>query len=262
MKRYLRIYKAFLKNSVMAESQYRGNFFLLILLNFGWALVYIFLYTFIFKNIDQVGDWTYERSLVLAATFLLITALTSFLFKQNLSRIAQLVYYGGLDLILTKPLSSQFYVSLRQFYLRPFLRFIFGWLVLFTVLFKTNIQINFLLFFSYLFMMLIAVLVGYSLWFMSCCLVFWLGNVENIHEGFYAVLRITALPFDLFPGVLKEFVFFVVPLVFVSTIPAKTLLGLVSLPAVLYGVFIALFLLYLSHALWNYALTTYSSASS
>lgn len=262
MLRLIKIYKSFLKTSIIAEMQHRGNFFLLVLINFGWALVYIFLYNFIFKHIDRVGDWTYQRSLVLASTFLLVRALNSLLFKQNLNKIAQLIYGGDLDLILVKPLSSQFYVSLRQFYLRPFLRFILGWIVLMIVLIQTNIKVGLLGFLNYLFLLSISMVIVYSLWFMSCCLVFWLGNIENIHELFQPILRITALPFDILPGILKEIVFFVIPLVFIATIPAKTLFGLVSWPTILYGAFIAFVLLFLSHKLWNFALTRYVSASS
>lgn len=262
MKRYLRIYKSFLRTSIIADLQYRGSFFLLVLVNLGWGLVYIFLYNFIFRHIDKVGDWTYERSLVLAATFLIVNTLNKFLFRQNLKKFAQMIYYGDLDLVLTKPLSSQFYISLRQFYLRPFIRFILAWLILIIVLLQTNIQVTFLSFLNYLFLLLISTIISYSLWFMSCCSAFWLGNIENIYELFHPILRVTALPFDILPTVLKEVFFLVIPLVFIATIPAKAILGLVSWPTIIYGIFISLFLLYLSHKLWKFALIRYSSASS
>lgn len=246
----------------MAEAQYRVNFFLLIIMNLGWGLVYVFLYVFIFKHIDQVGDWTYERSLVLAATFLLTNTLSKFLFGQNFRRFAQIIYKGDLDLILTKPLSSQFYISLRQFYFRPFVRFILALVVIVTVLIQSEIQITFLSSLSYLFFLLISTIVTYCLLFIGCCSVFWIGNIENIYRFFHPILRATALPFDILPGILKEIFFFVIPLVFISTIPAKALLNLVSWPTVLYGIFIAFVLLFLSCKLWNFALTRYSSASS
>lgn len=262
MWRCLKIYQYFFKNSFAAETQYRANFFLLTLMSLGWGLVYIFLYVFIFAYIDKVGDWTYERSLILGATFLLVHALNGFLFGQNLKKIAQIIYSGDLDLILVKPISSQFYISLRQFYLRPFVRFILAWVVLGIVLTQTNIKVTLLSFLSYLFLLIISTIIVYSLWFMTCCSVFWIGNIENIYELFNPILRTTALPFDILPGVLKEIVFFVIPLVFITTIPAKVLFGLTSWPTVFYGIFIAGLLLFLSHKLWNFALSRYSSASS
>ena len=262
MPNYFKLYRSFVRNSILIDLQYRSNFFLFSLASLGWGLVYIFLYVFIFNNIDKVGDWTYERSLVLAATFLIVNALNKVLFEQNLKRIVFLVYQGDLDLILAKPLSSQFLVSLRQFSLKPFLRFILSWLILGVVLYKAHISINLINFLGFLFMLFISTIIIYSLWFMSCCLVFWLGNIENIYQFFHPVLRTTALPFDILPGILNELMFFVIPLVFIATIPAKTLLGLVSFPTILYGVFIAGFLLYLSHRFWSFCLRHYSSASS
>ncbi|MFC1711357.1 ABC transporter permease [Patescibacteria group bacterium] len=262
MARYLSLYKSFLKASIIAELQYRGNFFLQVLVNLGWGLVYILLYSFIFAHIEKVGDWTYERSLVLAATFLIIQTINKFLFRQNLKKFSQMIYLGDLDLVLTKPLSSQFYISLKQFYLRPFVRFILAIIILLIVLAQTGIKVSFVSFMSFLVIIVISTVIVYSLWFMSCCSAFWLGNIENIYELFHPILRITALPLDILPGFLKEIFFFVIPLVFIATIPAKTLLGLVSWSTILYGFIISIVLLFLSHKLWNFALKNYSSASS
>lgn len=262
MWRYLRLYKNFVKASIITDLQYRGSFFLTALMSLGWGLAYLLLYVFIFQFIDKVGDWTYEGVLILASTMLIVHALCSFLFHNGLKNFSYTVYEGDLDFILLKPLSSQFYISLRQFYLKPFLRFILAWLVLAMVLYNTNVNIAFWGFLIYIFLIIIATIIVYSLWFIICLSVFWLGNIENIYEFFHPILRITSLPFDIFPSPIKEIVFFVIPLVFIATIPAKALLGLATAPTILYGVFISLFLLFLSHKLWHLALKKYSSVSS
>ncbi len=259
MKRHLRLYLSFVKTSLVTELQYRENFFLLTLINFGWGLVYVFLYVFIFQHIDQVGDWTYERSLVLAATFLLVHSLVKSLFRQNLKKIARFVYLGELDSVLLKPVSPQFYLSLRQFYLRPFIRFILGWFILGYVLVQNNITVSLASVVLYLFFLLTSCLIVYSLWFMSCLLSFWFGNIENIYELFHPILRVTALPFDILPGLLANIFFYLLPLTFITTIPAKALLGLISFPYLLYGVFISLLLLFLSSKLLAFALKYYQS---
>lgn len=262
MKRYLNLYFSFVKASFIRESQFRFNLLLTAFINFIWGLVYLLLYKFIFGHITEVGDWNYESLLILAAAFLVVNSLVKTFFELNFSKIATTVYYGDLDLILTKPISSQFYISLRELSFRPFLRFLMGCFVLYFVVLKTNVQITFFNAALFIFLILLSVVLVYALWFISLCLVFWIGNIENIYEFFHPILRFTVIPLDVLPKFLKGFFFFVIPLVFITTIPVKTLVGQASWPTILYGIFIASLLLLLSHKLWNLALTRYSSASS
>jgi ABC-2 type transport system permease protein len=262
MKRYFKIYQKFVQNSLMADLQYRANFFMLLLMNLGWALVYIFLYRFIFNYIQKVGDWDFSRSMVLAATILLIRSFSGLFFRRNFKRFPQLIYQGDLDFILLKPLSAQFYSSLRLFYLRPFIRFVLGWIILLSVIGQNQISPSGVQIAVYLLLLLVSLLIVYSLWFIICCSIFWLGNIENISEAFPPILRVAIFPLDILPGFLKEFFFLVVPLAFMATVPVKALLGLISWPTILYGLFISLFLLFLSTRLWHLGLKTYSSASS
>lgn len=198
----------------------------------------------------------------MAATFLVINSLTKVFFSHNFKKLASLVYYGELDLVLVKPLSSQFYVSLREFSWHTLLRFLMGCSVLLVVATSSKIEISFLNFALFLAMLVFSIVIVYSLWFMSLNLVFWLGNISNIYEFFHPILRLTVIPLDILPPILKHFFFFVFPLAFVITIPVKTLLGLISWPTVFYGIFISLFLLFLSHKVWQFNLKHYSSASS
>lgn len=262
MKRYFKIYFAFLKNSLIREGEYRFNLFFTSLINFLWGLVYLLLYKFIFGHIDEVGDWSYERLLILASAFLVVNSLTKAFFELNFRKIAQLVYYGELDLVLAKPLSSQFFVSLREFSFRPFLRFLMGCLVLVLVVIYSKIKIEPSNIFLFIILLLISLTIVYSLWFLSLNLIFWLGNIENIYELFHPFLRFTVIPLDILPPVAKEIFFFCFPLIFVTTVPVKTLMGLTSWPTIFYGFFITFLLLFLSHKIWQFNLRHYSSASS
>lgn len=261
-KRYLKLYFYFFKASLIREGQFRFNFYLTSLTNFLWGLVYLILYKFIFGYITEVGGWHYENLLVLAATFLLVNSLAKAFFELNFTKFAYRIYYGDLDLILTKPLSSQFYISLREFSFRPFLRFLMACGVLIMVISNNQIKIGLSNIILFLFLIILSLILIYSLWFLTLTLVFWLGNVENIYELFHPFLRFTVIPLDILPKFLKSFFFFIFPLIFITTIPVKTLFGLISWPAIIYGIFISFFLLFLSHKLWNFALKHYSSASS
>jgi ABC-2 type transport system permease protein len=262
MKHWLRLYYFFVKTSIITDLQYRGNFFLLILVYTLWGGAYLSLYLFIFQHLEGVADWNLQRSLTLSATFLIIHALNRMFFARNLRCFPQLVYQGDLDLILIKPISSQFFVSLRRFNFIPLLRFFISCLILILILRQNAAEISFLSFINYFLFLIIATIITYSLWFMICCSIFWLGNIENIFELFHPIFRMTNFPLDILPTILKEILFFIIPLAFITTVPAKALFGFISWPTVFYGIFISLFFFFLSTRLWHLALKTYSSVSS
>src|SRR3989344_4383540 len=114
MKRYLKIFWAFFTNSLIREMQFRSHFWIYVIVNLIWAGLALATFKFIFGQINQVGDWTFPAILLLTAVFYLFDRFFQFLFETNFHRFNFLVNSGDLDLILTKPLSAQFFISLRQ----------------------------------------------------------------------------------------------------------------------------------------------------
>ncbi len=50
---------------------------------------------------------------VLTGSFLIVEGLSAALFHRNMQRLSELVNKGELDFVLTRPISSQFLVSIR-----------------------------------------------------------------------------------------------------------------------------------------------------
>ena len=115
---------------------------------------------------------------------------------------------------------------------------------------------------AYLLSLAVALTILYAVWFLAVTLVIWSGRIENIHFVVFPFLELARVPTDVFLGVFRPVLTFVIPIAFVSTVPARALLGLLDLPIALYGVALALALLLLSRAVWTFALRRYTSASS
>ena len=69
-------------------------------------------------------------------------------------------------------------------------------------------------------------------------------------------------PVDIYREPLRGFLTFLVPVGIMMTLPAKALMGLVNLQAVVLSFTLSFVLIFLSLKFWNFALTKYSSASS
>lgn len=242
--------------------EFRTHFLLSNFISFSWAAVFLLTYVFIFRQTQSVNGWTIESILLLTALYFLSDRIFDSFFSINFQEFIELVRTGKLDLFLTKPVESQFMVSLRRFSFS----FVFSLLAMVGVAIYLIIKYFWPLSLTNLLAFIViftcGVVITYSLWFITLLPVFWWGRASNIQHLFRPLHQLTRIPIDITGAVLRPLFTFVIPLAFVATIPAQSLIGKLSPWLVVYGVFAAGFLLWLSHRLWNFALRHYSSASS
>ena len=79
----------------------------------------------------------------------------------------------------------------------------------------------------------------YSIWLMLTTLAFWFVRVENFGEVFYAFYETGRFPVTIYNRWLRLVLTYVVPIAFLTTFPAATLLGKLSPYFVLGSVVIA-----------------------
>ena len=113
VRRYARVHVACLRNCLARELEFRSSFLLTAGSTVLWAIFSMALAGMIFTNVRQVGDWDLDRMLVLTGTFLIADSLSSAFIQRSMQRLAEMINKGELDFVLTRPISSQFLVSVR-----------------------------------------------------------------------------------------------------------------------------------------------------
>ncbi len=262
MKRYLRLYYSFIKNCLSREMEFRAHFIFSNLISLSWSLFFALVFFIIYQHIDTVNGWTLPQMLLLVAIYFFSDRLFSSFFEINFRNLIQLINTGQLDFVLTKPVSSQFIVSLRRIsfsYLLSAVTMIGLIIYLISRYFWPIPLINLI---SFIIIFCCGVLITYALWFMSLMPSFWWGKVENLNYLFSPFHQITRIPTDIAGPIFRRFLTYILPLAFVATIPAKTLIGSVNFPLLLYGLIMAIVLIWSSNQLWRFALKHYTSASS
>ena len=262
LKKYLKIYFIFLKNCLSREMEFRWHFFLHNFVSLSWAAVTMLSFFFIFSHTNVVQGWTLEQMMLLSATYYLFDRIFDGFFDINFQLFSQIVNSGDLDLILTKPISSQFCISLRKVSFNGIFNNMLMLAIIFYLVRKYFWPVPIINILSYFLLLLIGMIIIYSLWFSSLLLVFKLGRVGNINHLFRPIYQICKIPVDVVGPVLKPLFTYVLPLAFVATIPVKSLIGTPIPLLIIYGMMAAIILFYLSHRLWLSALKHYSSASS
>jgi ABC-2 type transport system permease protein len=110
--------------------------------------------------------------------------------------------------------------------------------------------------------MLAAAATLYSLWFVIATTAIWFVKTWNATEVLRAALSAGRYPVSAFPATLRLLFTLALPVAFLTTVPAETLLGRGSASWILASLAVASAALVISRAFWRLALRYYTSASS
>jgi ABC-2 type transport system permease protein len=102
----------------------------------------------------------------------------------------------------------------------------------------------------------------YSLWFLLAALSIWFVKVWNATEVLRYTLVAGRYPVSAYPPALRALFTFVLPVAFLTTVPAEAILGRAAGPWLAASLAVAALALVASRAFWQLALRHYTSASS
>lgn len=256
--RYLRVFLLFLRLSLAAEMEYRLNFLLGLLSSALTLLGSVFALTLLYQGGYQPGGWAFEEALLVLAAFTLLQGLAATLLAPNLNKIVEHVQQGTLDFVLLKPLDPQFWLSLRVFSPWGLGDFLLGLGLLLYGGGRLGLDPGGYLFFALYW--LLGALMLYSLWFLLATTSIWFVKIYNVTEVLRGLLEAGRFPASSYPALYRAFFTFVVPVAFLTTVPAEAALGRAGLPLWAGGLALGLFLL--ARGFFRLALRSYTSASS
>ena len=272
MGRYLRILISFWSAALAAEMEYRTNFLIATLSSLGGIAGSVFTLSLFYRGDYQFGNWSWEEALIVLGIFTLLKGFSSILLVPNLNRIVNHVQQGTLDFVLLKPISSQFWLSSRDLSPWGIPDLIIGLGLIAYAGGKLQLAIG-----DYL-LSTIPLMFGmvslYSLWFMLGATSIWFVKIYNVTEVLRGLLEAGRFPMSAYPSAFRLFFTFIIPVAFMTTVPAGVMLGwpdtdsisgeggIALLFWILGGGGLALGLLLISGCFWKLALRFYTSASS
>src|SRR5262249_16764011 len=112
--RYLRIYAALWKNSVVREMSFKANFLLWIVVELLWFALQITFISVIYSHTDHIGDWTKWQVVLLIGASHFIQQIFQAFFLSNCAQLSEYIRTGRLDFMLLLPINTRFIISLRQ----------------------------------------------------------------------------------------------------------------------------------------------------
>lgn len=261
LKKYFQLYVAFFRASMIAELEFRANFLIRIVTDIFWYSAQIITFEVLFLHTKQIGDWNVEQTRVFLGVLFVVDAFYMIIFSENLDRLSEKVRKGDLDLLLSKPVNSQFMVSLQRVSPGMLGNLLLGtsWL---TYSLTQLPDFSWARLIWLVLMIPCGVAVGYSLRFFFSAIAVIFARSENVQFIWYQLYKLGTRPDSIYFPWLKRVLITILPIAMIASIPARTLINPDDGAYVLWALVLTPVLIFVSSRFWKFCLRFYTSASS
>jgi ABC-2 type transport system permease protein len=258
---HLRLWWQFVLTDAMLLTEYRTSFIFGAARQVASLGLTIFSFGLLYQYTDSIAGWSREELLVLLGVFWTFSALWDLLL-DGMSRIGQDVREGTMDFVLLRPVSAQFFLSLRHVWLLDGFGLLMGLALIAYAGTRAGLQWSLAGILLAMFLCLCGTVTIYALRFMLVTCAFWLIEVKTLYLLLHPVFEVGRYPVTFFKGWVRTLITFVVPVAFATTFPTQALLGTLDLRLVPVAPLLAVTTLYVSHRFWLLAVRHYTSATS
>ncbi|WP_427158428.1 ABC transporter permease [Aliinostoc sp. HNIBRCY26] len=260
MGKYWKVLRLFWSAAIAAELEYRINFLIATLSSLGNLAGSLFGLFLFYRTGYTFAGWSWEAALIVLGIFTLLQGFSAIFLAPNLNRIVRHVQEGTLDFVLLKPIRSQFWLSTYTISPWGVPDLIFGSIIIAYAGQRLGLKVE--NYFLSLLPLFCGLLILYSLWFMLGATSIWFVKIYNVTEVLRGLVEAGRYPMIAYPATYRFFFTFIVPVAFLTTIPAEILLGRVQINWLIGTALLSVALFWISTYFWRFALRFYTSASS
>lgn len=261
LKYYFKVWRQVLRGGLKRSYLYKTDIIVRILRTIFVVGIQILFLNILFGENELYVGWSKSQAYLVIGIWNLLNYLGWSLFATNLLHLESKVLEGKFDHILLKPLSSSWYASFSDFFITNFVTAFSGVILILYYIVVEFGKISLINIFVGFLAMGIALLIWYSIY-----LFFASFTISNPRNGVLSIakelLGLTKYPIDVFGDSFRIVFYTVLPIGFLTTLPANLIIGRGDLFFVLGGLGIALLLLFISETVWKMNVRKYSSASS
>lgn len=259
--KHIKIYILFVKNSIMRQMEYRVNFLIGILAECVYLaskMLYVYI---VYKNGKDIGGLSPEQIMLFMGTFVLLTAIFIGIFMPNFNEISWKIQKGDLDVLIVKPISLQFYLTLREVQIdSPIPNIIAGITMICVSWSRIGLSAGFGNIIIYICMILIGIAITYSLFLIPVILSFWWVKSFQLLVITNRLWDFNQMPMQIYSKWIQRVGLFIIPIFVIINFPVMALFETLTPIYLVWGIIAAVLLFVFVRKLWNCAVKRYSSA--
>lgn len=262
MSRYLKLYLHFLRFSFSRALQFRLDFSFRIIMDMIFYLVNIAFFKIIYLHTPMLAGFSEEQMMIFVASYLFLDSLIMTFLANNIWLLPTYINKGDLDYYLVRPVSSLFFLSLRDIAANSVINMIAAFSILVWSLNSYSGNINLTQYFLFGLFLLNGLGLYYLVRMMFVIPVFWMHTSRGLDELFWGIEQCMQRPVDMFKGSFKRILSTIIPLGVIVSNPVKMLFSNEPGPLMIQMGLVTIVFGFVFNFLWKWALKNYSSASS
>lgn len=261
LRKYLRIYAAFFKASFVADLEFRANFITRIATDIFWYIAQIGTFETLYRHTGKIGGWDINQTRVFLGVLFVVDALYMITLHDNLDRLSDRVRRGDMDLLLVKPINSQFMLSFQRAATALFGNLLIGiaWLS-WSLYHLPDFQPVQILWLLVLIPTGLAALYAMRFMFAATTVIF--TKSDNLQYVWYQIYKLGMRPDTIYFPWLKFLITTLFPVAFIASVPAQSLMFPTNWKLFVWAPLWTIVLVWLSSRFWRFCLRFYTSASS
>jgi ABC-2 type transport system permease protein len=261
IKKHSFIYFLFIKNCLMQQMEYRLNFFI----NIAVECIYVvskLLYVLIaYQSGDDISGISADQITMFIGTFMLLTAVYTGFFMENFYAISEKVKKGDLDLMIIKPISLQFYTSLRGVNIAlPIPNIVVGLILVGTSWYRMGIKVSAVNLLVYIGLLICGAVLTYSVFLLPQLLSFWIVKTGSIVELTDKLWDFNNMPMSIYGKWMQRIGTFIIPVFCITNFPVMAMIGSISVTQKIWAMVAPIVFVILVRIAWKYSVKHYSSA--
>jgi ABC-2 type transport system permease protein len=262
MARYVMLYLHFMRFSISRAFEFRVDFFFRVIMDLAYYGVNLGFYKIVFLQTPMLGGWNQDQIFVFTACYLVVDAIGMTVFSNNLWWIPVLVNRGDLDYYLLRPVSSLFFLTLRDFAANSCLNLLFALGILGWAVARLPGPMHPGAIAGLVALLGCGALLHSMVHLLLVLPVFWMHSGSGLHTIFYSTARFMERPDRIYTGWVRKILLTVMPYCIMASFPARIFLEGLQWSLLLHFAAVLVTFSAIILFIWQAGLRSYSSASS
>ncbi len=261
--RYLKIVFMLLRFRLSGRMMYSVNFWSSFLVDVSVFLIQIIVFSAVFSQVDSINGWNRYQMIFFVGTFTIIDSLYMASYFFGVLGLPELVRTGKLDVYITKPVNTLFFISFEKIDPGALLLTIPGIMMLIYSIKHLAFVINAMKIAVYITLLVIMLILMFDLMVLIRTLAFRFIRTDAL-TGIENELVVFAfrIPGTVFKGISKLIFYVILPYGLIATIPTQYFTASLDLKYWILVLVVCAAFTVLCRFAWRLGLSRYGSASS
>lgn len=203
-----------------------------------------------------------DQMFIFISGYLFIDAISMTVFANNLWMLPEYINKGDLDYYLVRPVSSLFFLSLRDFDASSFVNLLMALGIMVWSVMRYPEPLSLATIFLFIILIILGAVLRYLVRMMFLIPTFWLHSARGFEMIFFYLNRFIERPDKIFFGWVRILLTSVLPFGLMASFPARLLVDSFSIPILLHFIAVLAFFFFIVQWFWKKGLRVYASASS